>query len=165
MGKCLPPKLSLRWNRVDGGPTSGGDRTEEARSNSGFSQWFTSGAQGQLTQGEHSKRSLDNRCKSSRDKMRRRGRIPSGVARQRDIMMKRNTHEGEQECVASAQCEQGVKAQQEEPENSEHPGGSRKGRRGGNRNTIGVIFLPVPQQGLQNNTHSALPHTAVLTQR
>lgn len=97
--------------------------------------------------------------------MRRRGRIPSGVARQRDIMMKRDPHEGEQERVASARCEQGVKAQQEEPENSEHPGGSRKGRRGGNRNTIGVIFLPLPKRGRGNNTHSALPHTAVLTQR
>lgn len=73
--------------------------------------------------------------------MRRGGRIPSGVARQKDIMMKRDTHEGEQERVVSAQCEPGVKAQREEPENGERPGASRKGRRGGNRNTIWVIFL------------------------
>lgn len=97
--------------------------------------------------------------------MRGGGRIPSGVARHKDIMMKRDTHEGEQERVVSAQCEQGVTAQQEEPENGEHPGASRKGRGGGNRNTIGVIFLPVPQRGRGNNTHAALPHTAVLTQR
>lgn len=91
------------------------------------------------------------------------GRTPSGVARQKDIMMKGDTHEGEQERAVSVPCEQGVTAQQEEPENGEHPGASRKGRRGGKRNTIWVIFLPVPQQGCENNTHSALPHTAVLT--
>lgn len=87
------------------------------------------------------------------------------MAPHKDIMMKRDTHEGEQERAASAQWEHGVTAQQEEPENGEHPGASRKGRGGGNRNTIGVIFLPVPQGGRENDTHSALPHTAVLTQR
>lgn len=67
--------------------------------------------------------------------------------------------------VVSAKCEHSVNAQQEEPENGERPGMSRKGREGGNRNTIGVILSPVPQRGCENDAHSGLPHTAVLTQR
>lgn len=73
--------------------------------------------------------------------------------------MKRDTHEGEQERVVSAQCEQGVKAQQEEPENGERPGASRKGRGGGNRNTIWVIFFCLCHNEAVKATHTLPSHT------
>lgn len=95
--------------------------------------------------------------------MRRGGRIPSGVARQKDIMMKRDTHEGEQERVVSAQCEPGVKAQSRRMASAR--GRHAKGEGEETETQFGLFFSPVPQRGRANNTDPALPHTTVLTQR
>lgn len=68
------------------------------------------------------------------------GRIASGVAQQKDIMMKRDTHKGEQEHVPRAECEHSVKAQQEDPENGEHPGDDREGERDETETQLGLFF-------------------------